>query len=95
MASSVDELTVNWEEDGVLKVKELKKHVLSKGAWSTIMFLYQEMDGKTKEYKPAKIAIRRYRKRNNEYMLQSKFNISSKAQGEDIASMITEWYKDL
>ena len=42
MASSVDELTINYTEDGVDVVKELDKVILSKGAWSTVMFRYQE-----------------------------------------------------
>lgn len=92
MSESIDKLTVNWEEEGELRVKELKKHVLTKGAWATIMFLYQELDRKTKEWGPTKISIRRYRKRNDQYMYQSKFNISSEAQGKEIARVIQEWY---
>jgi hypothetical protein len=94
MSNAIDELTVNWEEDGKLKVKELSKHVLTKGAWATLMFLYQELDPKTGNYNSPKISIRRYRKRNDKYMFQSKFNISSAAQGKEIARMIHEWYKD-
>jgi hypothetical protein len=93
MSDAIDQLTVNWEEDGELRVKELKKHVLSKGAWATLMFLYQEYDKKTNEFRPPKITIRRYRKRNDQYMYQSKFNISSEAQGKEIARVIEEWYK--
>ena len=92
MSEALDILTVNWEEEGELKVKELKKHVLSKGAWCTLMFLYQEMDPKTKEYREPKISIRRYKKRGDVYLPQSKFNISSEAQGKEIARMIHEWY---
>lgn len=94
MSEAIDQLTVNWEEDGELRVKELKKHVLSKGAWATLMFLYQEYDKKTSEFRPPKITIRRYRKRNDQYIYQSKFNISSEAQGKEIARVIEEWYKD-
>lgn len=89
---ALDELTVNYEENGELKVKELKRHVLTKGAWATLMFLFQEMDMKTKEYKPAKISVRRYKKRDGRYLAQSKFNISSEAQGKEIARIIHEWY---
>lgn len=92
MSEAIDLLTVNWEEEGELKVKELKKHVLTKGAWATLMFLYQEMDPKTKTYREPKITIRRYRKRNNQYMAQSKFNISSAAQGHEMAKIIGEWF---
>lgn len=90
---AIDQVTVNWEENGELKVKEVKKHVLSKGAWSTIMFLYQEYDAKIGDFRPPKITIRRYRKRNDQYVYQSKFNISSEAQGLEIAKVIEEWYK--
>ncbi len=93
MSEAIDQLTVNWEEEGELRVKELKKHVLSKGAWATLMFLYQEYDKKTKEFRAPKITIRRYRKRNDQYMYQSKFNISSEAQGKEIARVIEDWYK--
>ena len=41
MASTVDELTVSYTEDGIEVVKELDKVVLSKGAWSTVIFRYQ------------------------------------------------------
>jgi hypothetical protein len=93
MSDAIDQLTVNWEEDGQLRVKELKKHVLSKGAWATVMFLYQEFDKKINDFRPPKITIRRYRKRNDQYMYQSKFNISSEAQGKEIARIIEDWYK--
>lgn len=93
MSEAIDQLTVNWEEDGELRVKELKKHVLSRGAWATVMFLYQEYDKKAEEFRAPKISIRRYRKRNDQYMYQSKFNISSEAQGKEIARVIEEWYK--
>lgn len=93
MSEALDQLTVNWEEEGELRVKELKKHVLSKGAWATLMFFYQEYDKKTKEFREPKITIRRYRKRNDQYIYQSKFNISSEAQAREIARIIDEWYK--
>lgn len=92
MTEAIDQVTVNWEEDGELKVKELKRHVLSKGAWATVMFLYVEMDPKTKEYREPKVSIRRYKKRGDQYMLQSKFNVSSEAQGKEIARIIHEWF---
>ena len=62
MSDALSQLTVNWEEDGVQKVKEIDKHVLSKGAWATLMFLYQEWDPKEEKYRAPKISIRRYRK---------------------------------
>lgn len=94
MAATVDEITINYEEDGVLLVKELDKSILSKGAWTTIVFRYQQWDNKTSAYGPDKYTIRRYRKMNNQYNPQSKFNISSVDQAQKIVDALTKWIKD-
>lgn len=91
MASTVDELTINYEEDDVVVVKELDKVVLSKGAWATVIFRYQQWDRAKKEYGPDRYTIRRYQKRSGEYMPKSKFNISSKDQAEKIVSALQGW----
>ena len=44
MASDVDELTVNYEEGGELLSREMDKVILSKGAWATIIFRYQDFN---------------------------------------------------
>lgn len=93
MASTIEEITVSYEEDGVLLVKELDKAVLSKGAWTTIMFRYQQWDPKTAAYGPDKYSIRRYRKMNDQYSQQSKFTISSVAQAEKIVATLQQWIK--
>ncbi len=94
MASSIDELTVDYTEEGTLVVKELDKEVLTKGAWSTIMFRYQDWDRKKEEYGPDKYTIRRYQKRGGEYMQKSKFNISSRDQAEKVIAALQKWLKD-
>jgi len=81
-------------EDGVETVKELEKVVLSKGAWATILFRFQNLDRKSGEYGPDKYTIRRYQKRNNEYMLKSKFNISSSDQAKKIIDVLSDWTKE-
>ena len=92
MAATVEDLTVNWEEDGELRVKEVSKHCLSKGSWATVMFLFQEMDPKTKDYRAPKIGVRRYRKLKGEYKYQSKFNISSEKQALEMVDIIQDWF---
>ncbi|WP_275096789.1 hypothetical protein [Sedimenticola hydrogenitrophicus] len=94
MASTVEELTINYSEDGIDVVKELDKVILSKGAWSTVMFRYQEWNRSKNEYSPDKYSIRRYQKRSGEYIPKSKFNISSKAQAEAIIEALSNWTKD-
>jgi hypothetical protein len=93
MATTVDELTVTYEEDGIETIKELDKQVLTKGAWSTIIFRYQDWNRQKEEYGPDKYTIRRYQKRNGEYQQKSKFNISSKDQAEKIIAALESWIK--
>lgn len=52
MSETVDELTVTYQEGDVTTVKELDKVVLTKGAWATVMFRYQDLDRKTGEFGP-------------------------------------------
>lgn len=94
MTSSVEDLTISYSEDGVEIVKELDKVVLSKGAWSTVMFRYQEWNRSKGEYGPDKYSIRRYQKRGGEYRQQSKFNISSRAQAEALIAALKSWLED-
>ncbi len=91
MASTVDEITIEYVDGGVTTVKELDKVVLTKGAWATIMFKYQDWDKKKEAYGPEKYSIRRYQKKNNEYRAKSKFNISSKDQAQQIIKILTNW----
>lgn len=91
MASTIDELTVRYEEDGIETVKELDKNVLTKGAWSTIIYRYQDWDRRKEEYGPDKYTIRRYQKRNGEYQQKSKFNISSRDQAKAIIAALEGW----
>jgi len=93
MATDVDELTVTYTEDGIETVKELDKKVLTKGAWSTVIYRYQDWNRAKEEYGPDKYTIRRYQKRNGEYQQKSKFNISSKDQAEKIIEALQDWIK--
>ncbi|MGD7034940.1 hypothetical protein [Methylotuvimicrobium buryatense] len=94
MAETVDELTVTYEDGGIETVKELDKKVLSKGAWATVIYRYQDWDRKKEAYGPDKYTIRRYQKRNGEYQQKSKFNISSKDQAKSIIGALQEWTED-
>lgn len=94
MSETVDELTVTYQEGDVTTVKELDKIVLTKGAWATVMYRYQDLDRKTGEFGPDKYTIRRYQKRNGEYGQRSKFNISSRDQAQQIIEALTRWTQE-
>lgn len=93
MTASIDEITIAFNENGTETVKELDKKVLSKGAWTTIMFKYQDWDNAQNDYGPVKFSIRRYQKRNNQYWQKSKFNISSAEQAQKIIDILSDWLK--
>jgi len=94
MAESIEELTINYEEDGIEVVKELDKAVLSKGAWTTIVFRYQQWEAPKQAYSKDRYSIRRYKKIGGEYKAQSKFNISSNDQAEKLIAILQEWLKN-
>ena len=94
MSAEIDEITINYEEDGTLIVKELDKEVLSKGAWTTILFRYQDFNRSKKEYGLDKYTIRRYQKRDGKYLPKSKFNISSAKQAKLIIETLGKWTEE-
>ena len=91
MSADANDLTINYEEDGTLIVKQTDKEILSKGAWTTILFRYQDYNRGKKEYGPEKYTIRRYQKRNGQYLPKSKFNISSAKQARKIINTLDKW----
>ena len=91
MSETIDDLTISYSENDVETTKELDKKVLTKGAWTTIMFKYQDWDNGKQEYGPVKYSIRRYQKRNNQYWQKSKFNISSDDQAKKIIDILSDW----
>lgn len=91
MSSDVDDLSVEWEEEGVVTVKQLDKVVLTKGAWATLIFKYQDWNRSKEEYGPEKFTIRRYQKRDGVYLPRSKFNISSADQARKIIDALEVW----
>lgn len=91
MAATIEDLTMNFEEDGLLLVKETGKEVLSKGAWTTILFRYQNWEKAKNEYSKEMYSIRRYQKRQGEYVQKSKFTISSSEQAEKLITILQTW----
>ena len=92
MAETLEELTYNYEEDGTLVRKELDRVVLTKGGWATMMFLFQELDRKSGQFRAPKMAIVRFKKWKGMYRKQSSFNISNEKQARQIAGVFESWY---
>jgi len=91
---TADDLTIDYEEGGILTTKQTDKVILSKGAWVTILFRYQLWDAATETYGEDKFTIRRYQKRNGEYTARSKFNITNAKQAKMIVEALEGWMKE-
>ena len=94
MAADVNDITIQYEEDGLVLVKELDKEILSKGLWTTILFRYQQWDKRKNEYGSDSYAIRRYQKVHGDYQQKSKFTISSPKQARKIVDTLENWLQD-
>ena len=94
MSENVEDLTVAYTEGDLETVKELDKKILTKGAWATVIFKFQNWDSGKNAYTPVKYTIRRYQKRNGVYQAKSKFNISSNDQAQKIIGALTEWLSE-
>ncbi len=94
MVENVDDLTIQYEEGGEVVVEELGKVILTKGAWSTLMFKYNEWDKRKEEMVGPKFTIRRYQKRNGVYQQRSKFNISSAKQAQAVVDALKGWLEE-
>lgn len=92
MAETIEELSYNYEDEGVLVRKELDKVVLTRGSWATVMFLYQELDKATSKFRAPKMAIVRFKKFKGSYRKQSSFNVSSEKQARQITEVFESWY---
>ena len=94
MAATVDDLTIEYVENGITTVKQLDKVILTKGAWATVMYRCQDWNRTKEAYGPDKYSIRRYQKRDGEYRLKSKFAISSADQARQIIAALENWIKE-
>lgn len=96
MSETIDEISIDWaDETGQQLVKQIKKEILTRGSWTTIMFMYQELDKKTGAFGAPKIRIGRYQKRSGKFTQQSKFNISSAAQAKKIVEVVQNWLPEM
>jgi hypothetical protein len=91
MVSEIEEISVDYVDNGIQTVKQLDKQILSKGAWTTIIFRYQDWDRSKNAFGPDKFTIRRFQKRNGEYQQKAKFNISSADQAKKLIQALEKW----
>ncbi|MDQ6983929.1 MAG: hypothetical protein Q9M44_04380 [Ghiorsea sp.] len=93
MTATADDLTIDYEENGILTTKQTDKMILSKGAWVTILFKYQSWNKAEQTYSEDKYTIRRFQKRDGKYTPRSKFNITNAKQAKLIVETLNDWMK--
>src|SRR5436190_19356552 len=94
MAKNADDVTVNWSENGALKVRELDKVVLSTStSWATVAFLFQEADAESAGgWRAPKVSIRRYRERGGKLHVDKHLTLSTEKQALDFAAAVQAWF---
>jgi len=92
MAATIEDITIDYtDETGKQLVQQIDKIVLSRGAWTTILFLYRELDEKKGEWSAPKARIDRFQKRNGEFRSQSRFKFTSAKQAKQIIEAFQHW----
>jgi len=94
-AEDIDDITVEYEEDGVLVVKQEAKEIIARGTWPVLAFRYREWNAAANDYGPAKFTLRKFRKQNGTYRMESKFNIGSPVQAQAISVVLARWADEI
>lgn len=89
----VEDIGIEYEQDGILVIKQVDKAVITRGTWATIAFLYREWDARANDYGPVKVTLRKYRKQRGAYRQESKFNLGSLEQAAAVAEVLARWAK--
>jgi hypothetical protein len=95
MSDLLDELTYDYEDDGVLVRKQLERVVLTGRAWATVLFLYEELDPATRTFRAPKIAVVRFKKWRGGYRKQSSFTVATEAQARQLADVFGAWSRKM
>ncbi len=93
MAENINDITVNYEEDGELLVEELEKVILTRGAWTSILFRYRERDRQSGGMGAPKATLRRYQKYQGVFKKRDAINLSADA-ARALIGALQQWLDD-
>jgi hypothetical protein len=91
MVETLEELTYDHEEDGVLVRKQLDRVILTKGAWATVMFLFQERDRESDTFRAPKLAVVRFKKLRGAYRKHLAFTLVNDEQARRLSETLAAW----
>jgi len=97
--TTVEELTIAREGDERMAPRrELKKEVLTSGAWSTVLYMYSELKRATKtkpeEWSGPKISLVRYRKMKGVFKFKKEFAISNLDHARHMVDVVSKWLEE-
>jgi len=92
-ASTVEELSSNYEQLGVLLRRQLEKMIIFKdrGPWASIAFKYQSRDGN--DWHPPRVMLAFFKNMGGFFTRYSYFNIKSKQEALKIISFLTSAFE--
>ena len=90
MAENINDITVNYEEEGELLVEEIDKVILTRGAWTSILFRYRERDRQSGAMGPPKATLRRYQKYQGVFKKRDAINLSADA-AKTLVETLGQW----
>jgi len=90
MTENINDITISYEDEGELLVEELGKVILTRGAWTSILFRYRERDRQTGAMGPPKAALRRYQKHNGLFKKRDAINLSAES-ARTLISTLQQW----
>ena len=94
-AEDIDEITVEYEEDGFQVFKQEAKEIIARGTWPVLAFRYREWDKAAEVYGPVKFTLRKFRKQNGTYRMESKLNIGNPVQALAISDVLRRWIDEI
>ncbi|MDR2945503.1 MAG: hypothetical protein LBV79_01985 [Candidatus Adiutrix sp.] len=90
MAENINDITVNYEEDGEVVVEELEKVILTRGAWTSILFRYRERERQSGAMGAPKATLRRYQKYQGVFKKRDAINLSADA-ARSLIGTLQQW----
>jgi hypothetical protein len=91
--TSLDGLTVRFEEGGVVQVDELERAVIAVSPlWATLAFLARERDRGTGEWRAPRVQLRRYKRRGGRFVVDKHFTLTGRAQADALAAALGQWF---
>ena len=92
-ADPLADLTVRFEEAGVVQVEELARVVLAASpTWATLAFLAHERDRATGAWKAPRVSLRRYKKRGGRFIVDKHFTLTNRNQAEVLRQTLASWF---